>query len=87
MIGKNIVQQVWLAIPPFYKSFSQVFFHVLPDDDLDVFETVKRLDLSYDDYDPTGQVSEYTDPWWETGAESTHSLVEGVDKYFEQVGG
>lgn len=85
MIGKNVVRGVWLSIPPFYKSFAQIFFHILPDDDLDLFETLKRLDIGYEDDDPSGRVADYLDPWWETGTKSTHSLVEGVDEFFEQV--
>lgn len=74
-----------LPIPPFYKSFAQVFLHGLPDDSFDIFETIKRLDLTYDEYDPTSRVGDYVDPWWETGEESTHTLGEGVGSFFEQV--
>lgn len=85
LLGKNIVRGMMLPIPPFYKSFAQVFLHGLPDDDLDIFETMKLLDISYDEYDPTARVAEYADPWWETGSESTHSLAEGVHQFFQQV--
>lgn len=86
MLGRNIVRGIWLSIPPFYKSFAQVFSHVLPDENLDIIETMKCLDISYEEDDPTGRLSEYTDPWWETGGVSTQSLVEGVESFFAQVG-
>lgn len=85
MIGQSVVRGVWLSIPPFYKNVAQVFSHVLPDDELDIIETLKRLDISYDEDDPTGRLPEYIDPWWETGGKSTKSLVEGIDSFFEQV--